>query len=285
MGPQPGHLQPLAALSELQATPAYDATPSARLEPLNLSRLSLPPPGSSPVALKRLLGSDGDDLVRRFLVETGLPKDEALRRTKAAGFKKPYLDPSLRDPRRDAEFVRRLVDAGVADLTANRDDIFDKIGLFAVAKKSGRQRLVLDARPANFHFTDPSPVRLATGTALVFLELGMGDKLWTASADIADAFYNMEMPAAWRGSFALPPLSAGRRGIELLGGLPLSRDTVVWPRMAVLPTGWSHALFFCQRVCERTATLAGLGAESRLVDRKEAPPATEGAHAWTTLLP
>ena len=150
LGPPPGPIQLLVALAELQAFPAYDASPSVRAEPLDLSRLSLPPPGSTPVALEELLDADGGRLVRRFLSNKGLPKDEASRRREAAGFKKPYLDPALRDPRRYAKLVSMLVASGVVDLTADPGEVLEQIGLFAVPKKSGRQRLVLDARPANF---------------------------------------------------------------------------------------------------------------------------------------
>ena len=67
----------------------------------------------------------------------------------------------------------------------------ESVGVFAVAKKSGKQRLIIDARPANFWFGEPDSVSLATGAAMSYLEVPEDAGLWMATADIADAVYNM----------------------------------------------------------------------------------------------
>eukprot|EP00974_Lingulodinium_polyedra_P036704 3518802-Lingulodinium_polyedra.AAC.1 len=45
-----------------------------------------------------------------------------------------------------------------------------RVGLFAVWKKEGRQRLIADARLSNVLFTPCAPVELATGQALGAIE-------------------------------------------------------------------------------------------------------------------
>jgi hypothetical protein len=48
------------------------------------------------------------------------------------------------------------------------------VGAFAVAKKNGKQRLVIDARIANLHFEPPEKVRLATGSTFSMVEVDDG---------------------------------------------------------------------------------------------------------------
>ncbi|CAK0849589.1 unnamed protein product, partial [Prorocentrum cordatum] len=204
LAPPPGDLQPLAALQELQAALSYDGSLSTRAEAMDVSRLSLPPPGFF-------------DSVYRDISARSFQILEFLQRKQRVGFKKPYSDPSLRDPRRYAALVMRLHDAGVVDLVSDAALVVDEVGLFSVAKKSGRQRLVVDARPANFWFGDPEGVHLATGAALAAIELPDGANPWTASADIADAFYNVQLSEAWRPCFALvSEAAADRAGLLVL---------------------------------------------------------------------
>ncbi|CAK0873437.1 unnamed protein product [Prorocentrum cordatum] len=258
-GPPPGDLQPLAALQELQAALSYGGSLSTRAEATGVSRLSLPLPGNHPVALERLLGAEVFDSVYRVISCKVLPKTEVLQRRQSAGSKTPYSDPCLRDPRRYAALARRLREAGVVDLVSDAALVVDEVGLFSAAMKSGKQRLVVDARPANFQFGDPEGARLATGAALAAIELPGGANLWTASADVADAFYNVQLPGAWRPYFALPPLR-------------------LWPRLAALPMGWPRALAVRQRVSEAAADRAGLPVLSRIADRRAGPSPGAGAH-------
>ncbi|CAK0857169.1 unnamed protein product, partial [Prorocentrum cordatum] len=223
LGPPPGDPQPLAALQELQAVLSYDGSLSTRAEAMGVSRLSLPPPGDHPVALERLLGAEVFDSVYRVISCKVLPKTKVLQQKQSAGFEKPYSDPCLRDP--------RLHGAGVVDLVGDAALVVDEVGLFSGA-------------------------RLATGAALAAIELPDGANLWAASADIADAFYNVQLPDAWR----------------------QPRAQRLWPRLAVLPMGWPHALAVCQRVSEAAADRAGLPALSRIADRRTGPSLGAGAH-------
>ena len=197
LGPCPGDLRPWEALRELQASPCYDGE-SVSMVPLKVSCVSLPPAGSSPVPLADLLGREASDALQREITGKLLQKTQVDCDKKEAGFGKPFLDPSLRDQARYSAMVLRLLQSGVVDLVSDESLVRDTVGMFAVPKKSGRQRLVIDARPANFWFGQPAPVSLAAGAALAHLELPDGAALWTATADVADAFYNMELPTEWR---------------------------------------------------------------------------------------
>ncbi|CAK0804488.1 unnamed protein product [Prorocentrum cordatum] len=140
------------------------------------------------------------------------------------------MGPILRSRRRYAAPVHRALGAGAIDLASDPSEVMDEVGLFSVPKKSRRQRLVVGARPANFWFGDPADVHLATGAAPAAIELPDGASLWAASADIADAFYNMELPHARRPYFALPPIDALAGGahlehVDTFASLSLDRDT------------------------------------------------------------
>ena len=76
LGPPPGDLTPLAALRELQAAPSYDGDCAGRAEPMDVSRVSLPPVGTKPVSLGTLLGREGFDRVHRDIPDKVLPKHE-----------------------------------------------------------------------------------------------------------------------------------------------------------------------------------------------------------------
>ncbi|CAK0896651.1 unnamed protein product [Prorocentrum cordatum] len=240
---------------ELQAALSYDGALSTRAEVMGVSRPSLPPPCNCPVALGRLLESEVFDSVYRDISVKVLPKTEVLQLKRDAGFGGPCVGPILRDRHHYAALVLRLLEAGVIDLVGDPIEVMYEVGLFSVPGKSGRRRLDVGAPPANFLFSDPADVHLATEAALAAIELPDGASLWAASADVADAFYNVELPHAWRPYFAL-----------------------LWPRLAVLPMGWTRALAVCQRVSESAADRAGLASAARVVDRQICPGLAGGAH-------
>ncbi|CAK0849813.1 unnamed protein product, partial [Prorocentrum cordatum] len=276
LGPLPGDLQPLAALQELRAAASYDGMLSTRAEAMDVSRLSLPLPGNCPVSLERLLESEVSDTVYRDISDKVLPKTETSQLKWGVGSRKPYMDPIVRGRRQCATPVLRLLEAGVIDLVGDPGEVVDEAGLFSAPRKSGRQRLVVDARPANFWFSDPADVRLATGSAQAAIELPDGASPWAASADIADASYNIELPHVWRPYFAPPPIDARWLGREADHGQEQPR--LLRPRLAVLPMGWARALAVCQRVSESAADRAGLAAATRVVGRQVCPGMAGGAH-------
>ncbi|CAK0799614.1 unnamed protein product, partial [Prorocentrum cordatum] len=123
----------------------------------------------------------------------------------------PYMDTILRgDLRVYSRLVKRLADAGMVTYT---DTPREKCGLFFVRMKSGKQRA------AN-----------------------------VGHVDICDAFYHFGLPEVFRDSFALPSVKAGGVGMVRLRERPLQPGSRIWPVLAVLPMGWSHALYWCQTI-------------------------------------
>ena len=102
---------------------------------LRLEALALPSEGRPPVPVfdnPEIVDSpSADDFVSRYL----LPTSAARERMAAAGFGRPYLDPSLRgSAKRYAAFVQRLVASQVVELTLEPGECV--VGAFAVKKKS-----------------------------------------------------------------------------------------------------------------------------------------------------
>ncbi|CAK0804389.1 unnamed protein product, partial [Prorocentrum cordatum] len=191
--------------------------------------LGPPPPdltpagaGNTPVLLGQLLQDVGD-----FDVEA------------------PMHEQLLRDPRVYSRLVKRLADAGMVTYT---DTPRERCGFFFVRKKSGKQRMVVDCRRANCWFRRPASVALATGSSLGELAVPEGKELYVGHVDICDAFYHFGLPEAFRDYFALSSVKAGDLGTVRLRERPLQPGSRIWPVLAVLPMGWSHALYWCQTI-------------------------------------
>ena len=87
--------------------------------------------------------------------------------------------------------VRRLQETGVVHFPA---DCRCRVGTFAVKKKNGEQRLVLDARSSSCYFDDPPIMHLASGQAFASIEIELGQQVWLGNIDIQVAFYAMQLP-------------------------------------------------------------------------------------------
>ena len=73
-------------------------------------------------------------------------------------FQRPYWDPALASGGAGYEdFIESLYGAGLLDWCEKAQVV---VGAFVAWKKSGKQRLVIDARPASRRFRTPPPVRL-----------------------------------------------------------------------------------------------------------------------------
>ena len=61
-------------------------------------------------------------------------------------------------------------------------------------------------------------------------------------------------------------------GITSLGGVSVDGDVMLYPRMAALPMGWTHALWWCQTLHRRLVDDApGLGDERYVCDGRVLP--------------
>ena len=86
------------ALNELRAKSGYAGDP-ASLAPFQLDLVSLPPKGSCPASLDRILKGEAEN-VSDVVVNKVLPEDEVRERLKACGVSRPYYDPLLKSHKR-----------------------------------------------------------------------------------------------------------------------------------------------------------------------------------------
>ena len=148
-----------------------------------------------------------------------------------------------------------------------------------MAKKDGKVRLVVDCRRANAHFAPPGKTQLTTGASLASLR-AEGVPFEVASYDIKNAFYNFSLPPCLRKFSGMPPLRAMEAGVRRLGGRAVHPNTLLHPRLAILPMGWSHALWWCQLLhCRILEGVPGLGRAARVVDGEAPPELDKPVHA------
>ena len=209
--------------------------PGSTFTPLMDDLLSLPPAGAEPRPLAELLGPTGVDEVATFCVKSLLPTEIRLQRLSASDAPKAYLDPRLRSSRKAyIRLVQRLVSCGV--LTYGTVQLCD-VGVFSVAKKSGKQRLVVDARRANLCFEEPPGVSLPTSAAFARLELKEGEKLHCTQFDLSDAFYQFEMPPPLRPFFCMPPVKCREVGVFRVDGKRFRPEERSFPQFRAMAMG------------------------------------------------
>ena len=235
------------ALEALRITEGYEASPAPSvLGSFDLERISLPSEAvKKPADLSVVWGEDGHLAVEDFIRQQVLTEDEAHVRLKESGVERCYSDPLLRHRATFASFVKKLVNLGLVDLSLEKGK--EEVELFCVKKKQNKLRLIVDCRRSNSWFKEPENVKLTSGDSLGRLELGEEDELFVCSADLQNAFYTMAMPPALRQYFCLRQVRASDLGLTTVGGVAVGKDTMVTPRMAVLPMGWAWALWWCQR--------------------------------------
>ena len=209
--------------------------------------------------------------VERVLSSKLLSRARAAENVASAGLKSPYYDPLIKHNKRlYSELIRKLHSAGVVEF---RRSCREHVGIFTVWKKSGKQRLVVDARLTNCWFDAPEGVQLATGSSFSAIEVDGGPPIALGGVDIADAFYQIELPSSLRDLFGLLPLRAGLLGISDTVEGPVGIDDKVFPVFKAIPMGWTQALWVCQHCHEAVVNgLEGLDEHNRLKDNK-IPPA------------
>ena len=267
-GKPDGDLTGRGAFEELQACHMYTGE-KVTVAPLDISLLSLSGAGAAKDLAHLVPGGGGE--VERFIRDCCLHKDQA-----EAGLqhedvpRRPYLDPSLRNPRKYEKLLNLLDERGMIEWSFSVKEV---CGLFAVWERSGKQRLIVDARRGNKWFTPPPKTRLATGDSFARLHATAGAALELGQTDIQDAFYQMLMPEQLRPCFGLPRVRASRVGVtRTVEGTAVGPDAWIFPRLRVLAMGWTHALHCCQKVLEAAAERAPLlSPANRVVDRSPVP--------------
>ena len=140
-------------LSELLGShPGYgEASPNAAVA-LDPSQLSLPGAGAVSMSAFDNPAVSCSPKIAEFLERIVLPTPEGLRLMRESGLRRGYLDPALRGGgRKYASFLSKLAHHGLIEFWIEPGVC--ECGAFAVPKKDGSQRLVVDARPANLFFS------------------------------------------------------------------------------------------------------------------------------------
>ena len=266
----PGDITGPGALSALRVSEGYEDLPSySTLGSFDPALVSLPAGEVQPVDLAALWGEGGQTMVEEFIRSQLVSPNEALQRIQEVGPREVYSDPKLRVRRSYIEFVKKLINLGLEDLSTQKAQ--EEVGVFFVKKKQNKLRLILDCRRSNHWFKPPTAVSLATGESLRRIAVGNEEELFVCSADLANAFYTLSMPMELRGLFGLRRVRASELGVKQVGGQSVHESDWIQPRLAVLPMGWSWALYWCQRIHERLAERSGLKEEERLKDFSPAP--------------
>eukprot|EP00438_Fugacium_kawagutii_P006869 Skav205284 [mRNA] locus=scaffold1690:137803:145924:+ [translate_table: standard] len=269
LGP-PGDITDSGALEALRVSEGYEDLPSSStLGSFDPALVSLPAGEVRPRELAELWGKGGQMKVKEFISQQLMSEDDALRNIEVNGPRAVYTDPKLRVKKNYVKFLGQLKELGLVDFAL--EEAKEQVGIFFVKKKQNRLRLILDCRRSNHWFQPPEHVALTTGESLRRISLDPGERLYVCSADLANAFYTLSMPAELRKYFGLQRVKAKDIGLQEIDGCRVDPDRLVQPRVAVLPMGWAWALYWCQVVHERIAERSGLSPAERLQDFRVAP--------------
>ena len=267
MGKPPADLSTRGAFDELQGHSDYTGE-RCDLAPMDVSKLSIPGKGFKPICLQDLLQLSAPDFIHEVTSKLLLPKVDRDRRVEELGLERPYNDPSLRSRVRRAQLVSKLHHCNMVD-----DSLHDgtRVGFFCVHKSDKQSpRLIVDARVSNCMFKDPDTPDLPTGASFCRINVAPGCSIFESSSDLKDAFYTIELPTPLRLYFTLDPVKASDLGISILDGVSLERNTLVHPRLSVVPMGWSHAVYICQTVV-RSLVLKAAGVRPSMLVSDLAP--------------
>ncbi|CAK0879805.1 unnamed protein product, partial [Prorocentrum cordatum] len=276
------------ACSELLGRPClhYDTANDLPLRPYAPHLASWPELGNEPQWLADRLGTSERcsllDLDHALL----LPPPSFDEAVETEGGPTLYMDPVMeRNRPLYLEFIQSGISRGVFVLGKERTE---DVSAFFVAKKDERIRMVLDCRRSNQRFQPPPSVSLFSAAGFADLEVPKDTPLYCAGVDVQNAFYQHKLPAYLRSYFCLPKVTAGELGISRLDGRRVPPWACLYPQLAVVPMGWSWALFFVQKAHERTlgahplvyvdnVLVAGTDREAVTKVRREASKALEGS--------
>jgi hypothetical protein len=239
--------------------------------------VSLPDCGASPIPMDQVIDSVGRDMLKDPLASMLLSEDEFGQLMEDGDLIRPYMDVVLQnDSNQYQQFVRDLHDKGMIDFT---DHPADLVTPFFVRKKNNRLRFILDCRQVNRRFQSPPPLALAAGSSWSNLVMPEKGTLYVAQSDIKDYFYSLALPEQLQPLFCLPPIPCHL--VEAWNVDPKLRfgsgvNGQLWPRLRVVPMGWSWAMYLSQRI-HQNLVLESTGLDpSRLLIDGVPPPSLEG---------
>ncbi|CAK9091403.1 Protease PrsW (Protease responsible for activating sigma-W) [Durusdinium trenchii] len=277
--PPPERETPQAALRQLlskKVSSGYESGDApGQVVAYQRALLSLPRDQQDPVQLSHLLPAKEKEQLEHF-ADSMLLSDEEMAGVLERGFSRDkYLDPVLEGDQTEYHaFVADLFACKLLDFTIAPKS---QVGVFCVAKKSGKQRLVVDARRTNKLFRSPPSTLLGSADTWTRLEFDEpGAEFFVAQEDVKDFFYRLRIHRPLGEYFALPAIDPVQLR-DALGFLPpgveelLDRHTApIHPFFQVLPMGfsWSFHLAHMAHVELSARCLPHCGI---LQDRRPAP--------------
>lgn len=261
----------------LQSSPAYSGSESTTVRVFDRALVSIPVGSSEPVEMAGLLDDAGRETIEDPSRCMLLNEDEWGKIIEEGDTFHPYMDVKLQKSAQDYhDFIHDLYEAGMISFTAEPRDL---VTPFFVAKKNGKQRLILDCRGVNRRFRSPPSMSLSAGYSWAQLQVPDHKQLYVAQSDIKDYFYSLAMPEELQTLFSMPgiPSSLLRLwSVPAARGGDCNREGVSFPCLRVVPMGWSWAMWLSQRVHQQQCLVAsGLSVERLLTDRRP-PPSLEG---------
>jgi hypothetical protein len=244
------HTSPSHAFHKHASSP-YTALAATPVVPLRASRVSLPEqlshiPFSSvlPVSVSRAYSCPEQlpSLLRDPLELLVLDAMQPLRAPRVAGSRAEYV-----------RLIGRLLPLRMVGTTATPRAVN---GVFCVAKDAARDRLIIDAQPANRLFADAPHVQLPNAAHLAHLRVAGSGPVLAAKSDLSDYYHHIALPAHLQSFFSLPALSAAEW--HSLGVQPPASGEPLFPMCTTLPMGFSHAVYIAQTVHEHVLYSAGV---------------------------
>ena len=237
LGPPREDLNAAGAFREPRGYLVCDDQP-ARVFGYDLRRASSPDACSAPVALDGLSGTGGAPFVAAPSHQKTLPMSHAHIGLQVTGCGELYADPALKDKLCEGAQLW-LAECGL--LGYERETI--RLAGCSIKTAKDRQQLMVDARHAScWRPPPPGP----HGDAAVPGLRGHRTQGQRASlrrhVDIKDAGCLLPIwPAAQRRRFlGAPGLYPGSAGVLMLDGAAVVPSTLPRPRLAALPTRWTH---------------------------------------------
>ena len=236
------------------SSPVWSAPPSSSYQPVRAaiggscslvaSHVSLPAHAGTADLMHLLPALERG----RYSCERALLFDPAFDPIDAGEKREPPPPPKLQATESEwVALVQRMFGLGMLDFTTRPRAVN---GVFGVPKDDGAAtRLIIDARPANFLFKSPPPVKLPTPDVLARMRVPSKQPFFTAKADVDNFYHRLRCPEWLRPYFALPPVRACDVSPAL--SARFGADAMVYPMCTTLPMGWSHSVYVAQCAHER----------------------------------
>ena len=291
-GGRPDNLDEEAALRDMRDKANLYGQEDKNVVPMCLDRIKILQRSLDPIPAMELASPEAGAFLRGFetMIERPAEELEALR--SSGGLVEPYWDAGLRKDRgRRVQLYQMLWKSGLLDFRRRRKA---RVGLFTVRKKQNWQRLIVDARQANFLQQAPPTARLATAAGLAAVDLSAHSLGIDVEAegyegpagetgDVGDCFYNFKVDSltSWFGTDDIfTPLELRTFGIvvasiyddDLRGYSSVDPQEPLYACFSGVPMGWSWALWLAQDiVCHQSLLALGLSSDSLIRDRCPAP--------------